>query len=137
MFKWLKKRIAGKGQPDPVAQDEWNSTDTLKLVTAWDVVDRFLVNNPAPTPYSVHALIDAGAADLMDHAELLQACEKIQEHGYQYPLNGALVAKLDESELMDFLRWQSRTDIAKGCYDNEVKIGELVEHFRSCSGGIR
>ena len=97
-------------------------------------MDGFLTQNPAPTPYSVHALIAAGAADLAEPAELLQVCEKIQEHGYQYPLNPTLRSDLTESELLDFLVWQAGTGVDREEYRNENTIRELIGEFREETG---
>jgi hypothetical protein len=136
MFNWLKKRLGGVEKPEvdnyaPDVEMSPSAMGTLHLVTVWDVVDQFLSQNPQPTPYSVHALIAAGAHNLLDTAELMQACDKIQEHGYQYPINGVLLANLDPSELLDFLRWQSTSAIEKGSYDNEANLSVLIEHFRA------
>jgi hypothetical protein len=135
MFKWLKKRRSAEQSPATAPHSPANSgsitTDTLKLVSVWDVVDQFLTQNPQPTPYSVHALIDAGAANLLDPPELMQVCEKIQEHGYQYPINGVLLSNLDATELLGFLRWQSKSAVEKSAYDNEATISVLIEHFRA------
>lgn len=134
MFKWLKKRLGGETNPPaprPADPSDTTTTDTLKLVSVWDVVDQFLTQNPQPTPYSVHALIDAGAQNLLEVSELMQVCDKIQEHGYQYPINGVLLSNLDSSELLEFLRWQSKSIVDKSSYDNEASINVLIEHFRA------
>jgi len=102
MFGWLRKLIGGVSTQPPPTQPERTKT-LAQPATVYEVVDRFLTHNPAPTPYSVHALIAAGAAGLAEPAELLQVCEKIQEHGYQYPLNPTLRSDLTESELLGFL----------------------------------
>jgi hypothetical protein len=131
MLKWLKKLLVAEESSDSAEEDEPSFTDTLQLVTVWGVVEHFLESNPTPTPYSVHALVDAGASDLLDPDELLEACDKIKEHGYQYPINGVLMAEMEPAELLSYLRWHQKTGVAKGCYDNEPKIRELIARFRS------
>ncbi len=94
------------------------------------MVDKFLVNNPTPTPFGIHALVAAGAANLLDPKELTEVCEKIQEHGYQYPINPTLANELRESELLDFVRWQSENEVDKESYANELGVKGLIEQFR-------
>ncbi|MCO8124005.1 hypothetical protein NHH03_19835 [Stieleria sp. TO1_6] len=134
MFKWLKKIVSGSTPPAPPTGSTVVSKaalqQTLQMATVWEVVDRFLVNNPSPTPYGVHALVDAGAANLMESSELFQVCEKIQEHGYQYPLNPTLRNELDPSELLEFLRWHGQNRIEKEYYANESTLRELIQQFR-------
>ena len=131
MLKWLKKLLVADGDSAPPEEDEPPFTDKLQLVTVWGVVERFLENNPTPTPYSVNALVDACASDLLDPEELLKACDKIKEHGYQYPINGVLLSELEPAELLSYLRWHAKTGVPKECYDNEPKIRALIERFRS------
>jgi hypothetical protein len=131
MFKWLKRLLVADEESTATVEDEPSFTDTLQLVTVWGVVERFLDNNPTPTPYSVNALVDAGASDLLDPNELLKACDKIKEHGYQYPINGVLLAELEPPELLSYLRWHKKTGVAKESYENERKVRELIQRFRS------
>ena len=152
MFDWVKKFLTGsRSQPqetalnasaessdaaafsdsDSLFDDDFASTTTLQFASAWDVADRYLRDNPAPTPYTMHALIDAGAANLLDASELLDACQKIADHGYQFPINGVLLNDLSESDLLRFVHWQARVGVAKESYANELKIRELIEMFRA------
>ena len=149
MFDWVKKLLTGSNsEPELQAleeagdsanssdseslfDDDLASTTTLQFASAWDVADKYLRNNPAPTPYTMHALIDAGAADLLDASELLDACQKIADHGYQFPINGVLLNDLSESDLLRFVHWQARVGVAKESYANELKIRELIEMFRA------
>lgn len=149
MFDWVKKLLtgsnsepelqaveeagdsAGSSNSESLFDDDFASTTTLQFASAWDVADRYLRNNPAPTPYTMHALIDAGAADLLDASELLDACQKIAEHGYQFPINGVLLNNLSDSELLRFVRWQAQVGVAKESYANELKIREIIEMFRA------
>ena len=130
MLKWLKKLLVAE-DTSAANEDERSFTDTLQLATVWGVVEHFLESNPTPTPYSVNALVDAGASDLLDPEELLQACDKIKEHGYQYPINGILMAELEPPELLSYLRWHQKTGVTKESYENERKIRDLIERFRS------
>jgi hypothetical protein len=129
MFWWKKKKQQTEQNQDPVASG-WDPRGSIQPLTVMHVVDSFLTQNPAPTPYSVHALIKAGATELMTAEELLQACDKIQEHGYQYPLNPTLRRELHESELLSFLRWQAHADDALEAYQNENTLLELIERYR-------
>ena len=152
MFDWVKKFLTGsRSQPqetalnasaessdaagfsdsDSLFDDDFASTTTLQFASAWDVADRYLRDNPTPTPYTMHALVDAGAADLLDASELLDACQKIADHGYQFPINGVLLNDLSESDLLRFVHWQAQVGVAKESYANELKIRELIEMFRA------
>ena len=151
MFSWLKGIIAGIGDSDnqgnpndglqdgdgtnasqsDVAEEEDSlSTGTLKAVSAWDVADRYLQRNPSPTPFTVHALIEAGAADLLEASELLIACQKIEDHGYRHPINGVLLRELSKPELLDFIHWQARESVPKESYANENTILQLIDRFK-------
>ena len=152
MFDWVKKLFLGSSSEpelqtaeeagesanaadfsnsDSLLDDDFASTTTLQFASAWDVADRYLKDNPSPTPYTMHALVDAGAADLLDASELLDACQKIADHGYQFPINGVLLNDLSDSELLRFVRWQAQVGVAKESYANELKIRELIEMFRA------
>ncbi|MCA9131657.1 MAG: hypothetical protein KDA45_00810 [Planctomycetales bacterium] len=129
MIWWWKKKKP-ISQAKLAAAMDWDPRGTIQPLTIFNVVDRFLAQNPAPTPFGVHALIVAGATELMSPEEVLQACEKIQEHGYQYPLNPTLQAELSKAELLGFLRWQARSDIDVEAYQNENTIRQLIERYR-------
>jgi len=152
MFDWVKKLFtgsssepelqiveeavesadaAGFSNSDSLFDDDFASTTTLQFASAWDVADRYLRDNPAPTPCTMHALVDAGAANLLEASELLDACQKIADHGYQFPINGVLLNDLSESDLLQFVHWQARVGVAKESYANELKIRELIEMFRA------
>ena len=151
MFSWLKRIIAGagdrdkdgnpndrlqhgegnnSGQLDVSEEEDSLSTGTLKAVSAWDVADRYLQMNPSPTPFTVHALIKAGAADLLEPSELRIACQKIKDHGYRHPLNGVLLRELSEPELLDFIHWQAQESVPKESYANENTILQLIDRFK-------
>ena len=135
MFTWLKKLVSNSAAPaqapkGPIILPKEDPRDTIQLATVWEVVDRFLKNNPSPTVYGVHALVEAGAANLLEPAELFQACEKIQEHGYQYPLNPTLINELEQGEFLEFLSWHGQNQIELEFYANESTIRELIERFR-------
>lgn len=136
MFAWLNKIVTrskpsaapSQGTRVPPADD---LRQTLQVATVWQVVDRFLTRNPAPTPFGVHALVDAGAANLLDPSELIQVCEKIREHGYQYPINPTLLQELKQSELLEFLRWHGQNEVEREYYANEMTLRELIQQFRA------
>ncbi len=139
MFSWLKKLVArsdGRGKstersgdgPRDGPRDDLRAT--LQVASVWQVVDRFLINNPSPTLFGVHALVHAGAANLLEPSELIQVCEKIQEHGYQFPINPTLMNELSKAELLEFLRWHGQNDVEREYYANESTIRELIERFR-------
>lgn len=135
MFKWLKNLVSAspaktQDSQGPVILPKENLRETLQIATVWEVVDRFLKNNPSPTPFGVHALVDAGAANLLEPTELFQACDKIQEHGYQYPLNPTLVNEMEPEEILEFVRWHGQNLIEQEYYANESTIRELVQKFR-------
>ena len=135
MFTWLKKLVSNPTPPakapeGPVILPREDVRETIQIATVWEVIDRFLQNNPSPTVYGVHALVEAGAANLLEPAELLQACEKIQEHGYQYPLNPTLINELEQGQLLEFLSWHGQNQIEIEFYANEATIRELIERFR-------
>lgn len=135
MFKWIKNLVAGSSKPPQESQPPnrepiENLRETIHVVSVWSVVDRFLTNNPTPTPYGVQALVEAGAVNLLDSDELLQACEKIQEHGYQHPINPTLINELTKPELLEFVRWHDQYQIELEYYANEMTIRELIERFR-------
>ena len=94
------------------------------------VVDRFLTENPQRTPYGVHALIAAGATDFQDPAEVPRACAKIQEHGYQFPLNPTLRNELSADQWLEYLRWHVRQSVSKEEYEHEHRIRQLIQRFR-------
>ncbi|MEN8148681.1 MAG: hypothetical protein ABFS86_02590 [Planctomycetota bacterium] len=103
-----------------------------KGISVFDVADAFLRANAQRTQWPVHALIAAGATDLASDHEVLAACEKIEKHGYQYPLNPTIRSLLDGSgDLLAFLRWQAANDVPVTEYEHERKIRDLVERFRS------
>ena len=136
MFKWFKKLVSGSSattapSADTIVLPKENMRETLQIATVWDVVDRFLTNNPAPTAFGVHALVAAGASNLLEPKELIQVCEKIQEHGYQYPINPTLINELTPAELLEFLRWHGQTEVEQEYYTNEATIRELIQKFRS------
>ena len=136
MFAWLK-RIVTRSNPSaapaqsPRVPPAVDLRQTLQVATVWQVVDRFLTQNPAPTPFGVHALVDAGAANLLDASELIQVCEKIQEHGYQYPINPTLLQELKQPELLEFLRWHGQNEVEREYYANEVTLRELIQQFHA------
>ena len=132
MFGWLKNILtAGKQKahhvPPPV---DYVPSGTIKPLSVMQVVDNFLTQNPAPTPFGVHALIAAGATELLSGEELVEACEKIQEHGYQYPINPTLQHDLNHAEILRFLRWQSKTHVELDAYQDENTIRDLISRFR-------
>ena len=151
MFGWVKRVLSGSASgknsqnevglkrsagadnngSDSLFDDDLASKTTLQFASPWDVADKYLLNNPSPTPYTVHALVEAGAADLLDPVDLTTACQKIEEHGYQYPINPVLANALTEAELLKFVRWQAQVGVAKESYANEMKLRELMEMFRA------
>jgi hypothetical protein len=138
MFWWKKKKQlptdndhCGTTGTSPVgSEDNFDAGKTLEPLTVASVMDRFLVQNPTPTPYSVHALVKAGANELLTSEEVLEVCAKIRQHGYQYPLNPTLMAELDELDLLPFLRWQALANVPIAAYQNENSIRQLIDDFR-------
>lgn len=136
MFAWLKKIVSRSAAPtapvkQPVAPPADDLRMTIQVATVWQVVDRFLTNNPSPTPFGVHALVNAGAANLLDASELIEVCEKIQEHGYQFPINPTLINELNTSELLEFIRWHGQAGVEQEYYANEATLRELIQRFRN------
>jgi hypothetical protein len=141
MFWWKKKKQNPAddiphltGQEGSSSAPLPNLSDTIRPLTVVDVMDNFLVQNPSPTPYSVHALINAGATELLTPGEVLEACYKIHQHGYQFPLNPTLQAELQSADLLKFLRWQEQSEIGVESYQNENTIRQLIKRFRGATG---
>lgn len=135
MLNWITNLFTAKPAAPassvvPITTCMDSGEETLQLATVWEVVDRFLTANPQPTVHGVHALLEAGAANLLEPNELIQVCEKIEQHGYQYPINPTLSRELSREELMEFFRWQRNNQIEKEYYANEATIRELIERFR-------
>lgn len=131
MFSWLK-RLIGRSESSQRADVEASPPAAArgKPRELMQVVDAFLTQNPQPTLFGVHALIAAGAADLRDSETVLEACERIAVHGYQFPLNPTLRRELKTREILPYLQWQARNKIDPNDYLNENTILALVERFR-------
>ena len=99
-----------------------------------EVAAAFLEQNPARTPFGVHALVRAGAAGLSSYQDVVAACEKIIEHGNVDPLSPTLRRELDKKELLEFLRWHAAEDIATDEYRDENAIRQLIRRFRNERG---
>jgi len=131
MFGWLKRLLGGAEAAAPAVPAAAAERPRRELM---DVVDAFLTQNPQSTPYSVHALIAAGGAELEDSHTVVQACERIAAHGYQYPLNPTLREELKEQEILPYLQWQAAAGIAREEYRNENAIRKLIRRFRDEAG---
>lgn len=136
MITWLKKLVSRSKAPTRARQDPVNLpkealSETVQVATVWAVVDRYLRNNPSPTAYGVHALVAAGAGSFLEPADLIQACDRIKEHGYRNPLNPTLVHEMDPTEILEFVRWHGQYKIQQDCYDSEPGIRELIQRFRA------
>ena len=136
MFSWLKRMLGGGKKPDssPPPPDDAPSTASAPPAgltrELMDVVDAFLTQNPQHTVHGVHALVAAGAAELADSQTVLQACDRIEEHGYQYPLNPTLIRELKTREILPYLRWQAASTVSRDDYLNEHRISRLIHQFR-------
>jgi hypothetical protein len=136
VFAWLKAMFKRSGADPAEPAGPEPSLDAPASVggkiSVFDVADNFLQQNAQRMPYPVHALIAAGATDLASDEEVLKACEKIEHHGYQYPLNPTIRSLLTHGgDLLAFLRWQAANDIPVTEYEHERKIRDLVDRFRS------
>lgn len=127
MFGWLHKLISGGEQTKP-ATEPITKQEILSVET---VLDAFLVRNPKKVVFMIHALVEAGGADLSDSDVVHAVCEKIETHGYQYPFNPTLRRELNSSEWLPFLQWHARSSIAHDDYLNENTILELINRFRN------
>ena len=127
MLGWLKRLFGGAESAAPAGPASAAARPRRELM---DVVDAFLTQNPQPTPYGVHALLAAGVAELGDSQTALQACERIAEHGYQYPLNPTLRDELQDHEILPYLQWHAASGIAREEYRNENTIRKLIRRFR-------
>ena len=96
-----------------------------------EVAAAFLEQNPARTPFGVHALVQAGATELSSYQDVVAACEKIIEHGNVDPLSPTLRRELDKKELLEFLKWHAAEDIAPEEYRDENAIRRLIRRFRN------
>ncbi|MCO6456065.1 MAG: hypothetical protein J5I93_12265 [Pirellulaceae bacterium] len=94
-----------------------------------DVVDQFLRQNPQRSPLATLALIQAGATRLRDDRELLEACDRIAAHGYQYPLSPTVQREVPEGRLLEFLRWQRSIGAGKQDYETEHAVRDLIQRF--------
>ncbi len=131
MFGWLKRLLPGGRATEVPANVPSEQAEERGVRRVRDVLDDFLTQNPQPTPYMVHALVSAGAADLPDSAAVLQLCELIQTHGYQYPLNPTLQNELKQSEILLYLRWQASAGADREEYRDQSTIRRLIERFRT------
>jgi len=128
---WLKRLFGGAEAAAPAVPAAAAARPRRELM---DVVDAFLTQNPQSTPYSVHALIAAGGAELEDSQTVLQVCERIAAHGYQYPLNPTLREELKKHEILPYLQWQAASGVAREEYCNENTIRKLIRRFRDEAG---
>ena len=148
MFDWFKKLRSGPrraeppGDPSPalepsrdqdVAVQETEDKRPRRTVT--QVFEAFYEQNPEPTPYGIHALLEAGAADLEDYRQVLEVCTTIKNHCNMDPISPSLKKKLANQELLAFLRWHEANDIAKEEYRDGTSIEELVLTFRADTVG--
>jgi hypothetical protein len=131
MFGWLKKLLPGARATEVPANAPSEQAEERTVRRVRDVLDEFLTQNPQPTPHMVHALVSAGAADLPDSEAVLQLCELIQTHGYQYPLNPTLQKELKQSEILPYLQWQVATGADREEYRDQSTIRHLIERFRT------
>jgi hypothetical protein len=150
MFGWLKKLFttepAGISQdPPPAAGDRTIGDRTIgdraigdravqPPLAAMDVVDQFLRQNPQRTPLATLALIRAGATRLRSYDEVVEACEKIAAHGYQYPLSPTVQREVPTARLLEFLRWQQTMGVGKQDYENEHAVRALIQRFLASPG---
>jgi len=131
MFHWLKKLFTAAPATSPAAVPAAASpaAQPERPLEVMDVVDQFLQQNPQRTPLATLALIRAGATRLQDCDQVLQACDKIAEHGYQYPLSPTVQSEVPRSRLLEFLRWQLATGVEKQDYANEHAVRALIQRF--------
>ncbi|OUT60714.1 MAG: hypothetical protein CBB71_06765 [Rhodopirellula sp. TMED11] len=146
MFRWLKS-LVGSAPTAPVEPEapliseatlraddtqEINlSQSTIKVASVWEVADQYIVDNPARTPFGVHALIMAGATNLMGPSELQEVCQKIQQHGLPDPINPTLRRELTAEELFDLLEWMNVNNIPQEHFRDEPSLMNMIRLFRS------
>ncbi|QDT61023.1 hypothetical protein SV7mr_35530 [Stieleria bergensis] len=146
MFRWLRS-LVGSAPTAPVEPEspliseatlraddtqEINlSQSTIKVASVWEVADQYIVDNPAQTPFGVHALIMAGATNLMGHSELQEVCQKIQQHGLPDPINPTLRRELTAEELFDLLEWMNVNNIPQEHFRDEPSLMNMIRLFRS------
>lgn len=128
MFGWLKKLFAASPAAEPAAAATAAAADEPPLAVM-DVVDQFLRQNPQRSPLATLALIQAGATRLRDDRELLEACDRIAAHGYQYPLSPTVQREVPEGRLLQFLRWQRAIGAGKQDYETEHAVRDLIQRF--------
>lgn len=130
MLRWFRKILS----PSVVAKAPDHQKQVGDHLRAEDVMDVFLEQNPKPTPFMVHALVAAGGANLPDSDAVVRVCEKIEHHGYQYPLNPTLRRQLKYGELLLYLKWHASRQINRESYRDENSIVGLIERFRKECG---
>lgn len=146
MFRWLKSLVGSApskpAEPEaPLISEETLRVDdtqeidisqgTIKVASVWEVADQYIVSNPARTPFGVHALIMAGATNLMGPEELQEVCHKIQQHGLPDPINPTLRRELTDEELFNLLEWMNVNNIPQEQFREEPSIMDMLRLFRS------
>ena len=143
MFGWLRKLTGDRrraGDTNGVLQngdDERQprefgrgiDADERPRRTVAEVFEAFYEHNRQPTPFGIHALCEAGAAELRDDREVLAVCERIVNHCNFDPISPMLRKNLADEELLAFLRWHEASDIDKEEYQDGT--AELIRRFRA------
>lgn len=130
MIRWLKSLFGGgrrSAAPVPPASAVPKTAGTLSVL---EVTDRFIQANPARTPFGVPALLAAGVTELGSSAEVMQACDRIAEHGCMYPLSPTIVREIGKHEILEFLRWNAGEGVSRDDYRDENTIRDLIGRYR-------
>jgi hypothetical protein len=136
-WKQLTARPAAlRKQPASVSIEDEVGDETLHVVTANEVAQRFLADNPHPPRSGVHALIRAGAANLLLPDELLRVEAEICRRGLPSPLCPTLRQELTPRELLEFIHWQAVTPAAPAAFAEADSVRGLIESFRWERGAL-
>ncbi len=134
MFKWLKSLFGGgSSSPAPATPARTPETATPGTLSVMEVTDRFIQANPTRTPFGVSALIEAGATELGSSQEVMQACDRIAEHGCMYPLSPTVLREVSKHEMLEFLRWNAEQGVKRDAYRDENTIRAVIGRYRGKS----
>ena len=133
MLGWLKQIVGRRptlgDAPRNVELKRESGTRDPK--TVMNVVDEFYQRSRQQTPFGVHALVEAGAADLQSYEEVLEVCRLIVKHCNIDPIMPSLKKDLGKEQLLAFLRWHEANDIEKEEYRNGSSVRALLDRFRT------
>lgn len=135
MFDWLKKRTK---QKTTQSTETARTPTSAKAVdpdrpsrTAAEVFEAFYDRHKVPTPLGIHALIDAGAADLPSKEDVLYVCDQIRKHCDMEAFVPSARRELTDDELLPFLRWHQTSEVSQEAYYNADTVLQMIKRFRS------